>query len=195
MSLYRLSFNRHGTIHSWKKWHGVRGWKPATDMEFGFGGGGSTSKDWPLKDHAIMFQAHHWSSILKGLANIGSKNRIAFPNDRVDIDHQYWINKKRQGLEFSYVGLKGGIHHSINEKSNHVHKVIIYKTGSIGQLGPKGRATKLFSFQVQGWKTCGQIAQMLSTQGSKIGKAPSVTGDVIEEIISQASTIGEFFTP
>jgi hypothetical protein len=182
MSLYRARFSNSGRMKSWKQWHGPHGWKDAGAPVLGL-----DTKEWTIEDHALMFQAHHWSTLLRGLQTLGDGVKLAFPNDRVDIDHQYWVSKGRQHHQLNTMTRPSS--RAFAEKRNHVHKVIVYKPNSLGQLGPKAIATKLLSYEVKSWIGCGQLAQALSAQGAKIGKAPSVAQDAIEEIIGVAAMV------
>jgi len=189
MSLFRMRFAGDGSIHSWKLYAPNLGWRQTTHPIFGLD---HDNKDFDIRTHGIIFDAHHWSSILNGLVGLGNRGRLRFPSNRVVCAHQYWVSKRRQVHD-----VKMSMHPSAaayNEKLHHRHKVLLYNSENSTQLGPKAASTQLFSQQAQSFMTAPAFARVLQGHESKIGKAPNVGGDVRDDIFGLAATVAEFFT-
>ncbi len=145
-------------------------------------------KTWDINTRSIMFQAHHWSSIVAALRAMSS-TKFLIPSGPVVIGHQYWVSKQHRSHQLATITRPAS--RAFAEKANHVHKVAIWK----GHVGSMNSFTQLFKQELSQpteW-SASRVAEKIEASGDLIGRAPNVAQDAIEEMISALTMVANIF--
>lgn len=184
MPLFKLRFHKDGSVRSWKQYSRAT-WVATSTPQFGTG-----DPYWDVKENPIIFEAHHWSSILAGLTRIGIDGILVFPDTRTEVQHQYWVGKHHQYHQMSTMTRPNA--REMSEARNHFHKVLV-KNPVVNTPG-RGYTTlitKTSAIEIP----ANHFSNNLRAKGAMINKAPDGVGSTLDEVASTCAGIAKALLP